>query len=301
MGDNTDNTGHTGNVMAAGFGFSGVVFADRADLPFVVVDDPTQGGNAKLKDLPHISLQEFPERDWLTTPYAMLALADFSRHPKLWTDTDPGHWSTHRSTSVTDEKEIEKLIEAAEDNRPDALAEILAQDSGFQAEFLHVLGVSATTHPATARLAAICGLIGAFVVMVWKHKHKRPRPFQLCPALRPPLPPPGHPSYPSGHATQAELIHLALAEAVKGSGGSAAGAAKRKAALWAMAKRIAENRETAGLHYASDTVGGYELAKKVFDLLPKSATQELKDIKGLPTQAGEHFAHKLVAAKAEWA
>lgn len=68
---------------------------------------------------------------------------------------------------------------------------------------------------------------------------------------------PGHPSYPSGHATQAHAMALVLAQI------KPALAVKFKDA----AKRVAENREVAGLHFASDSAAGEALASHLVKLL----------------------------------
>ena len=84
----------------------------------------------------------------------------------------------------------------------------------------------------------------------------RARPSQLEPRLAPTLDVPGHPAYPSGHATQMFLAAKALATVVRSH--------EIGEQLFAMAARVAENREWAGLHYASDTVAGERLAVAVF-------------------------------------
>ena len=62
------------------------------------------------------------------------------------------------------------------------------------------------------------------------------------------------------------------------------------AVLWTLADRIARNREIAGLHYRSDTLGGVALA---VDTLPLLAA---------PTPQGRSkFRIAVEAAQAEWA
>ena len=95
---------------------------------------------------------------------------------------------------------------AAIDERADALGEILSQNDEFRSDFIAILGVTPQSHPATCRLLHIAELVGIMVSMHFKEVHKRRRPSQVCPALRPPIPLPGHASYPSGHATQAYLF-----------------------------------------------------------------------------------------------
>ena len=82
------------------------------------------------------------------------------------------------------------------------------------------------------------------------------------PALTPPLPMPGHPSYPSGHATQATLMANLVARvfATPDLPDDPRFHAMRLL-LRAMAERIARNREIAGLHYPSDSVAGQVIAE----------------------------------------
>ena len=68
--------------------------------------------------------------------------------------------------------------------------------------------------------------------MHYKAKFNRERPSQVCPALLPPIPVPGHASYPSGHATQAHLMALCVADVVRN--------AVLDANLKALAARIAK-------------------------------------------------------------
>ena len=79
---------------------------------------------------------------------------------------------------------------------------------------------------------------------------------QLEPALRPLLDVPGHPSYPSGHATQAYLVAQALTTVIRNH--------EIGRELYKIAERVAVNREWAGLHYASDSAAGKQLAREVF-------------------------------------
>lgn len=85
---------------------------------------------------------------------------------------------------------------------------------------------------------------------------------------------PGHPSYPSGHSSQAHVAAQLLAEILPG----------RKQDLLAAAGRVARNREIAGLHFATDSQGGLVLAQQFVALLIK-----------VP-----RFAALLTAAKTEW-
>jgi membrane-associated phospholipid phosphatase len=106
----------------------------------------------------------------------------------------------------------------------------------------------------------------------------RPRPSQICPALMPPIEVPGHASFPSGHATEAHLISLCLAEvmphAVKTPyiGNTTDPDYANSTALTRLAQRIARNREVLGLHYPSDSKAGRALAEGTFKILKECPT-----------------------------
>jgi membrane-associated phospholipid phosphatase len=115
----------------------------------------------------------------------------------------------------------------------------------------------------TLRVMEIADQAGLLAAMYFKNKYNRARPQQVSPGLIPMIPPPGHPSWPSGHALESNLIALALMQVMPKN---------RHAALQAMADRIGKNRERAGVHFESDTAGGKEIAAKIFPYLQKCPT-----------------------------
>jgi len=129
--------------------------------------------------------------------------------------------------------------------------------------------MSATGYPNTLRLIDLASIVATFTVLHFKAGiagtgtgayRPRPRPSHVCPALLPPVPVPGHPSYPSGHSTEAHLLALVLKDVLSGSPQAALADD-----LDALARRIARNREIAGLHYPADSRAGEKLAA---DILP---------------------------------
>ena len=94
----------------------------------------------------------------------------------------------------------------------------------------------------------------------------RPRPSQLCPWLMPPIPVPGHASYPSGHATQATLLS-GLLTLVMPAAVTTPLAPSGQSLLDRLAERVARNREVLGLHYPSDSVAGRRLAAQILTFL----------------------------------
>ena len=180
------------------------------------------------------------------------------------------------------EKELAELIEIAE-FRAGVMAEAMEQRDNVLGYFRGVLTFKGTTHPWTTRLAHAAIRVGQFLVMHHKMQHARPRPSRLFPALMPPVDPPGHAAYPSGHATEAYLLALVLGQVMPGPAcGEGVGGARvpvteadalhpsirtditkpvrdlagiadlmENTPLWRIAERIARNREVIGVHYPS--------------------------------------------------
>jgi membrane-associated phospholipid phosphatase len=102
--------------------------------------------------------------------------------------------------------------------------------------------------------------------MYWKAEYQRPRPSRRSPMLLPPIDPPGHASFPSGHSTQAHLIARVLAQVMPNAVRNSYDAGNNplglnNSPLFRMAERLARNREVLGLHYPSDSAAGRRLAE----------------------------------------
>jgi hypothetical protein len=158
--------------------------------------------------------------------------------------------------------ELQNLARLARLQRSDALGEILAQNNETISYFCDLLAITPVSHPATHRVIAAMSLISTFVVIDAKNYFQRPRPVQLMPMLLPPVVA-GHPSYPSGHSTQSHLIVNYLENKVI----LGAPYAELRGAARRLARRIAHNREIAGLHYKTDSVDGETLATDIYNLL----------------------------------
>jgi membrane-associated phospholipid phosphatase len=154
-----------------------------------------------------------------------------------------------------------------------------------------LLAITPGSHPHTYRVLHIASLIGSYAVLYYKGRYDRPRPSQLCPALLPPIPMPGHASWPSGHATQAWLKARCIEHVLQGlpPGTLTPGDLEAVSSnLRTLAIRVARNREIAGLHYPTDSAAGCKLADTIVCFLTNMVA---------PTS---WFRKAVIAAEGEW-
>ena len=163
MGDMGD-MGDVGVIAAAGAAAAGgAILPDRVDLPFVDETAETlwvrdNGGNwtqkplgRDLKDL-RIPIATWPEREWSAQWAAWLVLAEFASSGWQESITLAELWDPSSEPG-----EIAYLIKCAEDERADALGEIIAQDNtyeDFMAYFLGLLKMKPSSYPKNIPTAA---------------------------------------------------------------------------------------------------------------------------------------------------
>jgi len=118
--------------------------------------------------------------------------------------------------------------------------------------------------PATKALHSLLldNILGP--IFQFKEQFNRGRPYHCCaenldPMFADKADPlhPGHPAYPSGHATQAHALAYLLASWFP----------QREAEFLQAAGKVAKNREIAGVHYPSDSLAGKALARQLVELL----------------------------------
>jgi len=149
--------------------------------------------------------------------------------------------------------------------------EILAGDKPRQDAILReaTLDLTAYTRPigiedvggydATKGLFLAILKITEYIGLLYKNRFDRVRPNQIDPRLRPFMPNPPHAAYPSNHSFQSFAIADIFAEIAESE--------RAVAEMYRSARSVAENREYAGLHYASDTEAGRQLAKQCLPYL----------------------------------
>jgi len=163
--------------------------------------------------------------------------------------------------SETIRRELEALAAAKELRTPERVAEIRSEIDGRDVRFLGVpfrdLARGDGAYPATATFLNLHFPAFSITVLRLKKRFDRVRPHRLRPDLNPVIEVPGHPAYPSGHASQAHFLGLMLADVRPA----------RREALLRGAARVAYNREIAGVHYASDSAAGRDLAAQYHRLI----------------------------------
>jgi hypothetical protein len=220
---------------------------------------------------------EFAAGGWDPLLKAAAVATEFLATPGWQIPTDPGP-PVDLEPDLRDE--VSRLWRFKVSERDARAQEITAQANDFTGYFGLLAGASPTSRPRTWDLILTALQIGGAVAAYYKLKYNRARPVQVWSALAPAIATPGHPSYPSGHATQSWLIAFCLQEAVPALGETAR----------SIADRIAHNREVAGVHWPSDSAAGRKIAEAVFAILVPGS------VKGPITL----FNTVLDDAKAEW-
>jgi len=237
---------------------------------------------------------------------SILAAREFGSQPRKWqflersaaAPEDKGAWRWLEAADLAWEwkaadwqnrnnaiaNEIRQLQMLMQDDRGRYLAEAEAQADGLADYIIHFMAIDRYRYPWTVELIS-CGLaIGNIFYFYAKSVFRRVRPSFLCPGLVPPLGPPGHPAFPSGHSLLGHLIALLLLEIkgvherfgiykVEGGPGEKPvpttldGTAPVASPLLWLAQRLAKNREVLGLHYPSDSSASRHLAAGIWNAL----------------------------------
>jgi hypothetical protein len=198
-------------------------------------------------------VREFQDRSWGADFLSLSYLVDFAKAEWQNLPVSPENEPPARE-SDEEQAELIELLRMYKENRAALMAEIIAQDTGFPEHFVHLLGMTEKTHPKTFLVLKIAAWCGEMAMVYFKKQKKRLRPSQIMPALFPPVDF-LHPSWPSGHALVSRLM-ARCAAAVR---------PEMRGVLEGLANQVGHNREVAGLHFASDTRAGIELADTLFD------------------------------------
>ena len=207
-------------------------------------------------------VQGFRDEWWDPALRAQLVVAEFGA--KGWRDVKlPEPDNSEANLRV----QVQSLLALRRRARGRRQAEILGQAADFVAYFHKLLGTGDRRRPATAGLVAAGVAVGHMVGMYWKNRWKRMRPGQVYPALMTLVPTPGHPSYPSNHALQSWLAYRCVVEGLKAAGVDPGVCGAVDEMLRALALRIGENREVAGVHFNDDSRAGRYLADQLIGVV----------------------------------
>jgi acid phosphatase (class A) len=173
--------------------------------------------------------------------------ADFPKCPTLGSETDQSDLLITLSAQAT---------------RTDAQAKEALLDKDFSIKLVTAVIDPAfdTKYPNTFQVLAQADGDGNFINTILKKANGRLRPFAQHPILVQPLFTDTNFSYPSGHATRAELQARILGTLFP----------DQADALRLRARQIADSRVVAGVHYASDTEAGLNLGDLLFTELEAS-------------------------------
>ncbi|MBX7220681.1 MAG: phosphatase PAP2 family protein [Blastocatellia bacterium] len=171
------------------------------------------------------------------------------------------------------QSEVAVMLDLQAKRTPAQEKEAQAQDKLSLTVFADVLGkdFDAQHFPKTdaflTRLIQNAGPVTEMGKELWK----RPRPFVTYGQIQPCLRRSQSNSYPSGHATIAQLWARTLAEVFP----------KQRAAILRKGDQIALNRVIAGVHYPSDIAAGKKLGEFLFTQARKNPAflADLKQVK----------------------
>lgn len=188
------------------------------------------------------------------------------------------------------------IVDAAGE-REDRFAEILHQRdaAGCITYWTGMLGVDPVKHPNTNQLIRIGRKLGEMIVMRLKVQCNAARPSQICPALVPMFDPPRTAAYPAGHSLQSYLISYLLFRVMPNISpqlNKPSTWEKEHTGLFALARRVADNRVIAGVHFDIDCKAGFLIAQRIdlwFDVWEGSSLQAFSNFRQLLEGARNEF------------
>lgn len=139
--------------------------------------------------------------------------------------------------------------------RRERAAEILTQVGPADAVWASAVGIRPGLHRWTGELLSVALDAALFVIFGLKQAFVCPRPIDFSGQIGPLILTPGHDTWPSGHSTESHLVARVLGELIESHGATAQSKAAFRR-LFDSARRIATNREVAGLHFPADSAAG---------------------------------------------
>lgn len=164
------------------------------------------------------------------------------------------------------EVQTQAVVDRAEE-RPDRSAEIQVQVDNLWPFFSTITYIVPARAPHTAQLLAVATALASAIAQQFKYQIGCPRPTDCSAAVQPLITTPSHASLPSGHATTAYVMQGVLHELLGLQAAAGVAVAMRR-----LARRIAENRTIAGLHFPMDNCAGWLLGRTLADVVIAMAT-----------------------------
>ena len=180
------------------------------------------------------------------------------------------------NSSTETRAELDELLKLQQERTP-AQVKMMRKHLDYDGVCSFIL---ASTHrkltraPKTKALLKHVQMDASLALFHAKKRFNRARPHQLEQRLRPAIPVPAHPAYPSSHALQGYMVARTLSLLFP----------ENSQELMAAGEQIGREREIAGLHYSSDSKASRALGEEIFDRL----------------QQNERFLAEVEAAKKEW-
>ena len=280
-----------------------------AKQAFVVGDDIVAPSvDAKLTRYDNLGGWDAENKGWVY-------LAEFEKFKSEWfeelQEVAQKKWAVCDFFQNKDELKnaLADIVDAAGE-REDRFAECFHQQDaeGCISYWLATLGIDPAKHSNTYQLIRYARKLGEMVAMRLKESFNVPRPSQICPAIVPMFDPPRTASYPAGHSLQSYLISYFLKMAMPGipqSDPLPASWGETHKGIFALARRVADNRVIAGVHYDIDSEGGFLVARRMnewFEDWSRDWFDQWVSDKTKPNKAGElaRFADLLKGARSEF-
>ncbi len=180
-------------------------------------------------------------------------------------------------------REAHSLATLEASRTPADVARIRSEVGDLVPLFLKVVGHTRTSAPALARALDEAIAEVDYFLFAEKIALMCPRPHHVLPSLRPAIPVPRHPAYPSGHGGEAMVLAAVAAMVYP----------EHAEALQELARGVAGRRELAGVHFASDSAEGRRIGAAVAEALSKArwpALERARNTAKQPRKAAETIA-----------
>lgn len=150
--------------------------------------------------------------------------------------------------SPAQQAEIRQLLALQQTRTPEQEALAQADTQRSVLRFADVFGPDFTAGkcPRTVVLFKKANDNARYLMSVVKNKWNRPRPFLASGEIKPCIPKPNNPSYPSEHSTFASLAAVLLTTMIP----------EKQTEIFARAEIFRDNRLIGGVHYPSDVEAG---------------------------------------------